>query len=69
MLFPFIAFWVLLILGRDELGASGIVAAIAVWGAILVAMFLGELVLVSIGIGVLDIVLVLTVFKGDIRIR
>lgn len=64
MLFAFSAFWVLLVLGRDELGLGGVGAAIAAWTVILVGtLVIGRPGLFGSALALLDIVLVLEVFK------
>ena len=71
MLIPFLAFWVLLFLGREELQFKGIAIAIATWLLLLagvVASGISPYWFVSAQ-AVVDIVLVLMVFGGDIKIR
>lgn len=67
---PFFAFWVLLFVGRDELGLKGIAIAIVVWfavsGLFSVLPIPGSLLVTAQA--VIDIVLVLIIFKGDVRL-
>jgi len=67
---PFFAFWVLLILGRNELGVKGIAIFVAVWAAAYVVFVLLGLqpALYVTALAIIDIVLVLVVFKGDVRL-
>ena len=71
MLLPFLLFWVLIVVGRDELGLRGAAATIAIWLALLLACALTGIspyYFVSIQ-ALIDIVLLITIFGGDIRIR
>ena len=67
---PFFAFWVLLILGRKQLGVKGIAIFVAVWvAAYVVFIQLGfQPALYVTAQAIIDIVLVLVVFKGDMQI-
>ncbi|MFW6108475.1 MAG: hypothetical protein ACOC8D_01550, partial [bacterium] len=68
---PFWIFWVLVFLARGELGLKGVALAVAVWGALLAGSLNTEMpayVFVA-GQALLDIVLILIVFGGDIRLR
>ena len=71
MLLPMIAFWVLLYAGRDELGWRWIVALIALWVFSFTGIMHGYLQphVFTIGQALLDIVLVLVIYGGDIRLR
>ena len=67
---PFLAFWLLVFLGRRELGCRGVLIAVGIW-AVLLAGFM--LLRVSpyffvIPEALLDIVLILILFQGDIAI-
>ena len=67
-----VAFWALLLIGvaSGELGKKGSALFVALWLAGYLALPLvtsGEILLTSY-LAVLDIVLVFTVFKGDIRL-
>ena len=68
---PFIIFWLLIFFGRDELGMRGILICITVWVALLAG-------LITLNVSpywftsaqaLLDAVLVIIIFGGDIRIR
>jgi hypothetical protein len=70
MIVAFIAFWVLLFLGREELGFKGIILAIAVWAGLLAGTLWGGVpLLFASAQAIIDIGLVLVVFGGDIKIR
>ncbi len=68
---PFIIFWLLLFLCRNELGLGGVVVCIAVWGALLLGITHSnaEPRLFIAGQAILDSVLILILFGQDIRIR
>ena len=71
MIIPFVLFWILIYLGREELGFKGIVISVIIWIALL---------LVSIFVkgispyhfiaanALLDIVLMIVIFGRDINI-
>jgi hypothetical protein len=68
---PFIAFWILIIIGRSELGFKGVIFCILLWFGLLVGFF-------TLGISpywfitaqaLFDAILVVVIFGGDIRIR
>lgn len=70
MIAAFVAFWVLLFLGREELGLKGIAIAIALWLAVVAGFYWAD----SPGLfmaaqAIMDVVLVFIVFGGDVRIR
>lgn len=67
---PFFAFWILLFVGRHELGPKGIAIAIAVWAGMYVLFHFSGIqpALLVTGQALIDVVLVLFVFKGDVRI-
>lgn len=73
MLFPLIAFVCLLIFGRiqDELSwrQIGLFLLIGIVSLILLQVFHAPAFLYIVILALLDIVLVLIVFKGDIQIR
>jgi hypothetical protein len=73
MLIPFVLFWVLIFFGRDELGLRGILIATAIWAVLLIAFFLFALRISPyffvVPIALMDIVLILVIFGGDIKIR
>ncbi len=64
-----VAFWVLLVIGWREVGGRTMAAFAAVWiaGWLGLPLLHGELLFVPL-VAVLDIVLVLLVFKGDVRL-
>ena len=71
MLLPFLLFWILIFLGRDELGLKGGVVTVVIWLALLLACALTGLssyIFVAIQ-ALIDIILLITIFGGDIRIR
>ncbi len=71
MLLPFLVFWVLIFLGRDELGLKGAVISIAIWLTLVLACALtgiSSYIFVAIQ-ALIDVVLLITIFGGDIRIR
>ena len=68
---PFIVFWVLVLLGRSQLGRKGVLISVTVWAGLLFGfkvmnaspyLFVGAQ-------SVLDVILILVIFGGDIRIR
>jgi hypothetical protein len=68
---PFFIFWVLIFLGRSELGWRGAGIAVGIWLGLLigfVASGLSPYLFVSAQ-ALLDCILILVVFHGDIRIR
>jgi hypothetical protein len=68
---PLIALWVLLFLGRDKLGLKGIAIAITAWAVIWIGCSATGLApsLYNSAVALLDVVLVLVVYRGDVRIR
>lgn len=66
-----IVFWVLMFLGRSELGWKGVSFSVALWaGLLLIFSFFGISPYVFIGVqALLDVVLVIVIFGGDITIR
>jgi len=71
MLIPLILFWILIYLGREELGFKGIIISIIIWLGLLVGSFLVSGVFVYVFIAansLLDIVLLLVIFGRDINI-
>ena len=68
---PFLLFWVLVILCREELGLKGVLISIAIWATLLVCfMKLDISPYIFIGAqALMDIILILILFGGDIRIR
>lgn len=70
MAIPFILFWVLLVLGREELGLKGIGIAVLVWAALFSGLVLTGLspFWFTPAMAIVDIVLLLYTF-GDIKIH
>jgi len=68
---PFIMFWAVLFIGRGELGLRWIVVCITIWVALLLGSgYLGYPSYIFVmGQVVLDIVLLIILTGGDIRIR
>jgi len=68
---PFIAFWVLLFLGKGELGCKGVVVSVAIWFGLLLGFVFLEIspYFFVAAQALLDVVLILVIFGGDIRIR
>ena len=70
MWIPFLVFWVVLYLARDDLGVKGIAMAVAVWLALLAGILLtgiSPLYFVAAQ-AALDVVLILKVFGEDITV-
>ena len=67
----FIVFWLLIYLGREELGFKGVGLCILIWLALLAGcIFLGYWPYVFIALQALfDIILLLVIFHDDITIR
>jgi hypothetical protein len=71
MIIPFVLFWILIFLGREELGFKGILISIAIWailllGAILIAGVSPYFFIAANAL--LDVVLLIIIFGGDIDI-
>ncbi|MBE3069702.1 MAG: hypothetical protein IMZ66_05650 [Planctomycetes bacterium] len=71
----FVLFWILLLLCRHELGLKWILILIGFWVGALAGMVWGENVWPGVGPslfmslqGIVDVVLVVVILKGDIRI-
>ena len=68
---PFVAFWILILVGRSELGLKGVLSCVAIW----VGLFLGFMYLdlssyfFVAAQALLDVVIVLIIFGADTRIR
>ena len=71
MIVPFLMFWVLLFVGRQELQIKGIAICIAIWAALLTGCILIGLspLWFLAAMSFLDIGLILYIFGGDISIR
>ena len=67
---PFIVFWILLFLGRDELGLKEVYICIAVWMILLIGfMMLGISPYIFIMLqSLFDIILLIRVLGGDFKI-
>ena len=71
MLIPFILFLILLYIGREELGFKGIAISIFIWLLLLAGSFFAKetfLYYLVAANALLDIVLLLIIFGGDIDI-
>ncbi len=71
MLIPFLLFWLLIFLGREELGLKGGLIALAIWAGLLIGFFalsISPYIFVAAQ-AILDVVLILIIFGGDIKIR
>jgi len=62
-------FWVIIIIGREELGLKGVITSIAIWFALLFGCrMLGLSVYSFIALQLFfDIILVLIIFGGDVK--
>ncbi len=71
MIIPFIAFWMLIFIGRSELGFKGISFCIVLWVVLLLGFV--KLSLPSYWFvaaqALIDAILIVVIFGGDIRIR
>jgi hypothetical protein len=70
-LFAHVAFWVLLLFGVAEIGLRRVVSFVVLWGIGYLAsrwLMVGALLFTSY-VAVPDLVLVLLVSKGDVRVR
>ena len=68
---PFILFWALLFFGREELGLKWVLVCITIWvGLLLGCVYLAlPSYIFVVAQTLLDIVLLIVVTGGDIRIR
>ena len=73
---PFLLFWILLFLGRHELGLKGILILIGIWLAAAIGVGFATIAYKGTGLtgyvfagveALIDIGMVLYIFKGDIR--
>ena len=71
MAMPFLVFWVIVFIGREDLGFGGFAFCILLWTGLFAAcLFLGFSPYVFVFLqAVYDIVLILVVFGHDIQIR
>ena len=71
MMIPLILFWLLIFFGREELGLKGIIISIVIWLGLLLGTGFTTGILsyfFTAGSVLLDVVLLLIVFGGDIKI-
>ncbi len=70
-LVPFMVFWLIVFLARGELGWRGIATCVGIWLALLIAFIYAGIspYLFVTAQALLDCILIVVVFKGDIRIR
>jgi len=68
---PFAAFWVLIFIGRSELGFKGVAFFIALWLCLLIGFMMLHLPSYCFVVAqtLMDVVLIIIIFGGDIRIR
>ena len=71
MILPFLFFWVLVLIGREELGLKGMATSVLIWLVLLLGCLASGLSVYYFvaAQGVLDMILLLIMFGGDIRIR
>ena len=69
--FPFFVFWILIILGRAELGLKRVLFCVAIWLALLVGFVYLNIspYFLVVAQALLDVDLILVIFGRDIRIR
>jgi hypothetical protein len=71
MIIPLLLFWILLFLGREELGFKGIVISVTIWLGLLLGSINisgGSPYFFTAACALLDIVLLLVIFGGDINV-
>ena len=71
MIIPFILFWVLIVIGREELGFKGILISVIIWIALLLVSILVKGISSYHFIAanaLLDIVLLIVIFRQDVNI-
>jgi len=71
MIVPLVLFWILLCLGREELGFKGIVISVVIWLGLLIGSIFtmgGFLYFFTAANALLDIGLLIVIFGGDIDI-
>jgi hypothetical protein len=68
---PFLIFWIILFVARGDLGWRGIALCVGIWLALLVGFIYAGIspYLFVTAQAALDCILILVIFKGDIRIR
>jgi hypothetical protein len=69
LVIPIVGFWLLMYLGRDELGLKGILISVLIWVAILLGFWLLDFspYLSVSAQAVLDVILLIVIFGGDIK--
>ena len=68
---PFVLFWILIFIGRRDLGCGWTLKLIVLWAGLLAGLMyldLSPYFFVAVQT-VIDVVLILYIFGGDIRIR
>jgi len=70
MWLPFLIFWAIIFFARHDLGWRGVLICIAIWtGLLFGCMFIGLSSYAFVAAqALLDCILIIVVFKGDIRI-
>ena len=71
MIIPFILFWVLIVIGREELGFKGVLISVIIWIALLLVSILVKGISSYHFIAanaLLDIVLLIVIFRQDVNI-
>jgi hypothetical protein len=71
LLIPFAAFWLLVFMGRDELGPKGVIFCITLWVVLLFGFMNLELpsYWFVAAQALIDAILIIVICGGDIRIR
>ncbi len=71
LLLPFLVFWVIIFLARHELGWRGSAIAVAIWLGLLIGFtYLGISPYIFVAAqALMDCILIIVIFSGDIRIR
>jgi hypothetical protein len=71
MVIPFAFFWALIFIGRSELGFKGVAFFIALWLCLLIGFMMLHLPSYCFvaAQALMDVVLIIIIFGGDIRIR
>ena len=68
---PLIAFWILIFVGRNELEWKGMFIAVAIWAALGLGfkmIGLNEYYFI-VAQAIMDCILIIIIFGGDVRIR
>ena len=68
---PLIAFWILIFVGRNELEWKGMFIAVAIWAALWMTFKMIGLnsYYFIVAQAVIDCILIIIIFGGDVRIR